>query len=249
MKMRVDGRTVLITGGSAGIGLATAEAFRAAGSEVIICGRDAARLQQAREIVPGIQAVRCDLARDEEIERLVATVRQDFPTLSILVNNAGVLHTNDVLAGTGGHQWITDEVRVNLIAPMALTSLLLPILQQQESSAIVIVSSGLALTPLASAPVYSATKAALHSFSHALRYRLNGTSVKVVEVLPPFVDTGMTRGLTAPKIAPETVARAIVRGIERDRHDVRIGQIRSLHLLSRLSPSFAERVLNRSLAE
>ncbi len=131
---------------------------------------------------------------------------------------------------------------------MKLTSLLLPILQRQDSSAIVIVSSGLALVPVAGASVYSATKAALHSFSHSLRYRLRETPVKVFEVLPPWVDTDLSRGLNIPKIPPETVAKAILQGLERNRYEVRVGQIKPLYVMSRLAPSFAERMLNRAIS-
>lgn len=246
--MRTSGNTVLITGGSAGIGLATARVFSAAGNTVIICGRDEDRLRQAKMSLPALYTIRCDLTREEEIERLVATVRRDFPALSILVNNAGAADADDFLTGNGSRQWIEDEVRINLIAPLTLTHLLLPILQSQGSAAIVIMSSGLALTPFARAPVYSATKAALHSFSRALRYRLRGTSVKVVEVLPPWVDTDLARAVDVPKISPTTVAQAILHGVKHDRSEVRVGQVKALYALGRLAPSLAERLVNKPIA-
>lgn len=240
--------TVLITGGSAGIGLATAKALIATDNTVIVCGRDQIRLERAKEAVPGIHTIRCDVTRDDDLAYLLKRVQSDFPGLNILVNNAAVMHIGDFIESVGGPERIEEEVCTNLLAPMKLTSLLLPALQQQATAAIVIVSSGLAYVPVANVAVYSATKAALHSFSHSLRHRLRKTVVKVFELLPPLVDTDLSRTLHMPKIQAEQVAKALLRGLERERYEVRVGMVKPLYIASQLVPLLAERILNKAFS-
>jgi uncharacterized oxidoreductase len=246
--MRTRDNTVLITGGSAGIGLATAKAFVTAGNTVIVCGRDQVRLERAKEAVPGIHTIRCDVTRDDELADLLARVQSDFPRLNTLINNAAVMHFYDFAESLGVPERIEDEVYTNLLAPLKLTSLLLPVLQQQAAAAIIIVSSGLAYVPVANVAVYCATKAALHSFSHSLRHRLKKTSIKVFELLPPPVDTDLARVLRMPKIPAEQVAKELLRGLERDRYEVRVGMVKSLHMVSQLAPLLTERMLNKAFS-
>lgn len=246
--MRTRDNTVLITGGSAGIGLATAKAFVAAGNTVIVCGRDQARLERAKEAVPAIHTIQCDVARDDELANLLNRIQSDFPRLNILINNAAVMHICDFVESARGPEGIEEEVRTNLLAPMKLTSLLLPVLQQQTTAAIVIVSSGLAYVPVANVAVYCATKAALHSFSHSLRHQLRKTVIKVFELLPPLVDTDLARPLHMPKIQAEQVAKELLRGLERDRYEVRVGMVKSLHMASQLAPRLTERMLNKAFS-
>jgi short-subunit dehydrogenase involved in D-alanine esterification of teichoic acids len=246
--MRTRDNTVLITGGSAGIGLAIAKAFAGAGNTVIVCGRDQARLEKAREAVPGIHTIQCDVASDDELDNLLSRVRNDFPQLNVLVNNAAMMCIYDFVESPGVPEKIKDEVSTNLMAPMKLSSLFLPLLQQQATAAIVIVSSGLAYVPVADLAVYCATTAALHSFSHSLRYRLSKTAIKVFELLPPLVDTELARSLHMPKIRPEQVAGALLKSLARERYEVRVGQVNPLHILNQLAPSLAERLLNQAFS-
>src|SRR5207249_1542981 len=159
-------------------------------------------------------------------------------------NNAAIMHIGDFGASAGGAERIEEEVCTNLLAPMKLTSLLLPILQQQATAAIVIVSSGLAYVPVANVAVYCATKAALHSFSHSLRHQLRGAGIKVFELLPPLVDTTLSRTLHMPKIHVEQVAQELLKGLERERYEIRVGMVKSLHVASQLAPRLTERILN-----
>lgn len=246
--MKTRDNTVLITGGSAGIGLATAKMFVAAGSTVIVCGRDQARLEKAREAIPNIHTIRCDISKDDELAYLLDKVQSDFPQLNILVNNAAMMHICDFAENFGVTEKIEDEVGTNLLAPLKLTSLLLPVLQQQATAAIVIVSSGLAYVPVANLAVYCATKAALHSFSHSLRYRLRKTAVKVFELLPPLVDTDLSRTLCMPKIQTDQVAEELLRGLARDRYEVRVGQVKPLHIISQVAPVLTEHMLNKAFS-
>ena len=246
--MRIRENTILITGGSAGIGLAIAKSLASSGNTVIICGRDQGRLAQAKAAVPALHTIQCDIAKDDDLAVLQKRIESDFPRLNILINNAAIMHIGDFGASVEGTERIEEEVCTNLLAPMKLTSLLLPLLQQQASAAIVIVSSGLAYVPVANVAVYCATKAALHSFAHSLRYQLRGTGVKVFELLPPLVDTNLSRTLHMPKIHAEQVAKALLRGLEREHYEVRVGMVKSLHVVSQLAPQLAERMLNKAFS-
>jgi len=246
--MRTRDNTVLITGGSAGIGLAIAKALVAAGNTVIVCGRDQSRLEKARAAVPGMHIIRCDVSRDDELAGLLARVKRDFPQLNVLINNAAMMRIYDYCESSGVPEQIEEEVRTNLLAPMKLTSRLLPLLKEQDTAAIVLVSSGLAYVPVANVAVYCATKAALHSFSRTLRYRLRSTPIKVFELLPPLVDTDLARTLHMPKIQADEVARALLKGLERERYEVRVGMVKPLHIASRFAPWLAERMLNKAFS-
>src|SRR5437660_5319200 len=246
--MQTRGNTVLITGGSAGIGLATAKALVAAGNTVIVCGRDQTRLERAKEAVPGIFTIQCDITRDDDLADLLKRVQSDFPRVNILINNAATMYIRDFAENADGSEKIEEEVDTNFLAPMKLTSRLLPLLQQQATAAIVIVSSGLAYVPVANVAVYSATKAGLHAFSHALRHQLKKTGIKVFELLPPLVDTDLLRTLHMPKMRAEQVARELLRGLERDRYEIRVGMVKPLYMASQLVPLLTERMLNKAFS-
>lgn len=246
--MRTNANTVLITGGSAGIGLAIAKRLAAGGNTVIVCGRDESRLEQARIAVPGLHTIRCDLSRTDELISLRDRMTRDFPGLNVLINNAAMMRIYDFCESPGVPEQIEAELRTNLLAPMQLTSLLLPLLQAQEQAAIVIVSSGLAYVPVSNVAVYCATKAALHSFAQSLRARLRRTPIKVFELLPPLVDTELARTLRMPKLQPDDVARALLHGLARDHYEIRVGMVKSLHIASKLMPSLAQRLLNTAFS-
>lgn len=246
--MHISGNTVLITGGSAGIGLAIAKALLAADNTVIVCGRDPLRLETARRAVPGLFTIQCDITRDDDLAELLKRIQRDFPRLNILINNAAVMHLCDFVNGAEGSVAIEEEVQINLLAPLKLTSMLLPLLQRQAAAAVVIVSSGLAYVPVSRATVYCATKAALHSFSHTLRHRLRKTGVRVFELLPPLVDTDLSRTLHMPKMRAERVAATLLKGLKREHYEVRVGMVKPLYMASQFLPLFAERMLNRAFA-
>ena len=186
--MKLASNVVLITGGASGIGLALAERFLAADSEVVICGRRRDRLAMARKKHPRLQARVCDVAEESDRVSLFRWAVRKFPGLNILVNNAGI-QRRVALAGPEKWKDTRQEIAVNLEAPVHLTKLFIPHLLEREEPAIVNITSGLAFTPLAVAPVYSATKAALHSFTLSLRHQLSGTPIRVVEIIPPVVNT------------------------------------------------------------
>ncbi len=246
--MKLSGHKVLITGGSAGIGYELAREFLARGNKVAICGRDSGRLSKARIELAGVETIQCDLALPTDVEKLAQQAGEQLGGLSILVNNAGV-QQNYSFVDVEATQAATDaawEVQVNLTAVIALTALCLPMLRTSPSAAVVNVSSVFALTtPKASAAVYCASKAAVHSFSQALRYQFEDSlpNVQVYEVMPPLVDTAMTRGRGSGKLSPRQVAVATFLGLESDRYEIRVGKAKLLAALQRLAPPLTARIL------
>jgi uncharacterized oxidoreductase len=188
--MRLDSNTVLITGGASGIGLGLAERFRKAGSEVIVCGRREGKLREAQQRLPGLRTRVCDVATEEGRAALADWAVREFPALNVLVNNAGI-QLRSSLTDPGEWEQSHEAIAINLEAPIHLAMLFAPHLRRQERAAIVNVTSGLAFAPMARVPVYCATKAALHSFTVSLRHQLAGSSVEVLEIIPPAVDTDL----------------------------------------------------------
>ena len=188
--MELGSNTVLVTGGASGIGLALAGRFLEAGSAVIACGRRAEKLQEAKAIHPELETRVCDLAREEERAALVRWATEKFPRLNVLVNNAGI-QLRVSLSDPREWERVRQEIAINFDAAAHLSMLFVPHLRAQPRSAIVNVTSGLAFVPLARVPVYSATKAAIHSFTRSLRLQLAGTGVGVIEIIPPAVNTDL----------------------------------------------------------
>lgn len=190
--MNLSGNTVLITGGASGIGLAFAERFLKAGSQVIVCGRRAEKLAGAKQRFPELQTRVCDVGDEEDRTALAAWAAREYPGLNVLVNNAGIQHRFD-LAEPKTEEWSSyqQELRINLEAPIHLSMLFLPLLAGRSNATIINVTSGLAFTPMASAPIYCATKAALHSFTMSLRFKAAPMGVAVIEVVPPAVQTDL----------------------------------------------------------
>jgi uncharacterized oxidoreductase len=189
--MDLGGNTALVTGGASGIGLAIARRLMEAGSRVIACGRREDRLREAAGALPGLETRVCDLAREDDRVALARWAAETFPELNLLVNNAGIQRRFQ-LAEPEAWGETKQEIAINLDAAIHLSLLLLPHLRERERPAIVNVTSGLAFVPMASAPVYCATKAALHSFTLSLRHQLRDTPVRVVEIIPPAVNTDLS---------------------------------------------------------
>lgn len=187
--MRTSGQTMLITGGGSGIGRALAEAFHRRGNQVIVAGRRQAALDEVARANPGIATAVLDVTSAQDIDRFTQQLANDFPKLDVLINNAGIMGAEDWSAQAPDTAVAQATIATNLLAPILLTAGLLPLLRRQACSTVVNVSSGLAFLPRADTPTYSATKAAIHSFSESLRHQLQGTGVDVVEIAPPYVQT------------------------------------------------------------
>ncbi len=241
----IAGQDALVTGGSAGIGLALARALQAHGARVGICARDADRLKTVAAENPGLQTFVADVGRTDDLRRLCSEVSERLGGLSILVNNAGIQYqyrfpeapAEDILAK------VDHELSVNFGGMVKLTALLMPQLLQAPEAVIVNMSSSLAITPKASAPVYCASKAAVHSFSRSLRYQLEDAKsrVAVLDVMPPLVDTAMTAGRWQGRLLPEHVAAAVIEAVLEGREVLKLGDTVRLDVLNRLAPRLAAR--------
>lgn len=223
--MQTSGNTIFITGGAVGIGLALAEAFLRTGNTVIICGRRADKLAKAKDRLPELHTIVADITQPSEREQLLVTLQRDFPHVNVLVNNAGIQRFLDLTSGPHVFDAGHSEIETNLVAPLHLSTLFVPLFKQQPQAAIINVTSGLGFTPLAIFPVYCATKAGLHALSLSLRYQLRETSVRVFEVIPPIVNTELKgdqqpdpRGIPASVVADETV-----KALGSDQYEVAIG--------------------------
>ena len=192
--MNFEKSTILITGGNSGIGRGIAESLLALGAQVIITGRDIRRIGEVLQANPGMAGYQLDISDAADIERFAALVIERHPALNAVIHNAGVMFIEEVLAEPYDLDTTEKTIATNLLGPIRLTAALLPHLRAQQEAAIVTVSSGLAFVPRADALTYSATKAAIHSWSLGLRHELRRTSVAVVEIAPPLVATGLTPG-------------------------------------------------------
>lgn len=186
--MKLTGNTVLITGGGSGIGRGLAEALHQRGNKVIISGRRKAALEATTTANPGMESIELDVANSESIASVASELVKKYPALNVLINNAGIMQP-DAVDKPVNDAAVTAMVKTNLLGPILMTSALLEHLKQQPAAAVVNVTSGLAFTPLAMTATYCATKAALHSFSLSQRYLLQSSSVKVIELAPPYVQT------------------------------------------------------------
>jgi uncharacterized oxidoreductase len=200
--MNLSGNTILITGGGSGIGRGLAEAFHVLGNQVVIAGRRQSALEETTAANPGMKSIALDIENPDAIRAFAARAAAEFPSLNVLVNNAGIMRRENLLAQRPDLADAEAIVTTNLLGPIRLTAALLPVLQKQPHSTIINVSSGLAFLPLALTPTYCATKAALHSYSLSLRHQLRATTTEVLELIPPYVATDLMDGASDPHAMP-----------------------------------------------
>lgn len=239
--MDVNGKTVLLTGGSAGIGREMARQLKSRGAKVILTGRDPARLEAIKG--EGFEVIAADLSHADGVDALVAAL-EDRP-IDILINNAGQGVDHDFRVAAPDADAADACVYANLSAPIRLITALLPRLRTRPEAAIVNVTSGLAIAPRAGSPVYCATKAALRSYTMALRAQLKGERILVVEGLPPVVDTQMTAGRSGNKMSPQECARQILAALYDGRAEANVGMVSLLKRVYSISPAFARNIMLR----
>jgi uncharacterized oxidoreductase len=200
--MDLTGNTILITGGGSGIGRGLAEELHKLGNQVIVAGRRRRALDETTAANPGMKSMQFDIQDPDDLRFFAAQAAAEFPTLNVLINNAGIMRPEKLLAQQSDLADAEAIVATNLLGPIRLTAALLPLLAKQPRSAVMNVSSGLAFLPLALTPTYCATKAAIHSYTLSLRYQLKGTTTEVLELIPPYVATSLMSGASDPRAMP-----------------------------------------------
>jgi short-subunit dehydrogenase involved in D-alanine esterification of teichoic acids len=246
--MKLSDNIVFITGGSSGIGLALAKGFWELKNTVIICGRNSDKLKRVEEGFPEIHAIQCDVANEGDVKQAFESIKNKFGFLSILVNNAGIQYRFDFRKDKDALKKINEEIDINFRAVVHLTNIFMPLLVKAPQAAIVNVSSGLGIVPKKSAPGYCATKAAIHAFSKSLRYQLEETSIKVIELFPPFTDTDMTKGRDKDvhRESPDFVAREFFEKFAKGHCEIKPGLMNIVLLqMNRFLPSLAEKIAKK----
>jgi len=243
--MRLSGKKILITGGGSGIGLELARRLAGA-NHVIIAGRDEAQLERARAEVPALHPIRLDVTSETEERDAMASLAADQGGLDVLVNNAR-LFRNYPLTSPDAEKKSVDDIEVNGVGVVRMTCLALPLLGASHEAGIVFISSPISLGAVPGYAVYGATKAAVRALARSLRAELAGTGIRVFDAMPPVADTGPVRDVDVPKVSPGTVADAIVAGLEQDREEIRIGRIRQLVPLARISPRLGDRLVRQAV--
>jgi uncharacterized oxidoreductase len=244
--MRLKENTILITGGSSGIGLTLSKVLLKKGNTIIICGRSSEKLAAAKKLHAQLITYQCDLSIAEECVQLAEKVRKNHPDLNILINNAAIVNRIDFINDKDAMAKAEDEYATNLMAPLRLIKLLHRTLSTNSSPAIINVTTGLIYAPRVVYPFYNSTKSALHSFTQTLRIRFKDEKTKVVEAMFPAVDTPWHKG-RPPKIAisSEKAVNEMIKGLEKGKPEIRVGGAKILHLVSRLAPAFALRKVNQ----
>lgn len=243
--MTLQNNTILITGGSSGLGLEMARQFIHSGNKVIICSKTPEKLRQAREELPEITTYTCDISIEEERKKLSQWIAENYPKINILINNAAIVHRIHFAEDRNSYEKSVKEIAINLLAPIHLSKLFLPILSANPEAKIINITTGLVYVPRIDYPFYNATKAALHSFTQVLRNQLKNKSIRVIEVLFPVVDTPWHEG-NPPKIAITTkkAVNEMIKGLIAGKDEIKVGKVKLLYYLSRFAPKFAFQKIN-----
>ena len=250
--MKLTGRTVLITGGTSGIGLELAAQLLARDNVVIVTGRNDEGLDAARGRHPGLHAFKSDVSDADGIRHLHADVTARFPQLDTLVNNAGVMR-NLNLAENRSLEDVTREIDIDLSGPIRMVQQFLPHLQRRSDALIVMVSSGIAFVPFSIAPVYSAAKAGVRAYTRCLRTQLANSSVRVVELAPPGTETPLMKvefaAMDGPRNMPVgTLVGHLITGVEKGKTDIRPGLSKVLNIASRVAPDLVFNQMSKAAA-
>ena len=249
--MRLSNQIVLITGGSSGIGLALAHKFSNQNNTVIITGRDLTKLEFIKVSFPQVHVFQSDVTDDAEVRMLVDDIQEKFGGIDVLVNNAGIMNLVDAGNELNDLSKQMQEIEINYNSPIRMLHYFLPQLKRSNNPVLVNVSSGLAYVPFAQAPVYSGTKSALHFWTLGIRSQLKRHNIKVVELLPPVVDTPLAHGADVTEddnlkpMSPEKLADIFWKDFVNGKEEITPGISKQLKLMSRLGPKFIFNQLNK----
>ena len=244
--MNIQNKKILITGGGSGIGFAIAKAFSEKGNQIILAGRNEEKLEKASLSLKNTSYIVCDVSDDRDVKNLVKQINENFRGIDILVNNAGVAKPQPLISPDGIYENAKYEMEINYLSVLRLTERLLPFLKASHEAAIINIQSIVSYSPNSNIATYSATKAALHSYSQSLRLVLQKTNphIKVFEVFPPFVDTDLTKGLETEKMSPTEVAQDILASVSKDEYAIRNGKTKNIYQLFLQSPEDALNKIN-----
>lgn len=250
--MELKGKTILITGGTAGIGLEAVKQFLNEGLKVVITGRDQVKLDKIKQQYPAIIAIKSDIAIEEDAISFYQQVEK-LGGIDILYNNAGVLKLSSNL-GIKSDSHLADaayEMNVNYLGIIRLNNLFIEMLKSKKESAIINTTSILSYVPSLIEATYSASKVALRFYTEALRKNLEiiQSNVKIFELLPPVVNTEMTTSRNDKKISPETLVQTLIKGLKKDQYTIRVGDTKAVYILNRLFPKLAFRLVNPKKAD
>ncbi|MCV9386865.1 SDR family oxidoreductase [Reichenbachiella ulvae] len=252
--MNLSENTILVTGGTSGIGYEMAKEFLKRDNKVIITGRNEQKLQKAVQELKGAIGIACDVSQPDQIQQLYQQIEKEHPDLNILINNAGVMLTINLQAHKLSERDLTQEFDINVKGTIWMNDAFLPLLGKNSHSATVTVSSGLAFAPLPITPIYCATKAALHSYSLSLREQLKNTSIKVFELAPPATKTELLAGFEEEDmegVTPMTVEALVakfIEGLSKDKLEICPGQASQLKFMGRFFPNFILKQLSKPIA-
>ena len=244
-------QTVLITGGGSGIGLALAKKFLEYNNTVIITGRNLAKLEKVKQENPQIHIYQNDVTDDVQVKMLADDIQEKFDGLDVLINNAGIMNLVDTGNENNDLQKQMQEIEINYNSPIRVLHYFLPLLKKSKNAVLVNVSSGLAYVPFAPAPVYSGTKSALHFWTLGIRPQLKPHGIKVIELLPPVVDTPLAHGADIAEddnlkpMPPEKLANLFWKGYSKGAEEITPGISSALKIMSRLAPKFIFKQLNK----
>ncbi|MCF8277518.1 MAG: SDR family NAD(P)-dependent oxidoreductase [Flavobacteriales bacterium] len=242
---------VLITGGGSGIGLALAQKFLQHGNTVIITGRNLTKLEEVKGEFPELHIFQSDVTKEEDVKKLVGQLQAEFGGIDVLVNNAGIMNLVDAGNESNDLKKQFQEIEINYHAPIRMLHHFLPQLKKSKHAVLINVSSGLAYVPFAQAPVYSGTKSALHFWTQGIRPQLKQHNIRVVELLPPVVDTPLAHGADIAEddnlkpMPPEKMANIFWKDFTNGKDEITPGISTQLRLMSRLAPKFIFKQLNK----
>ncbi|MDQ6527599.1 SDR family NAD(P)-dependent oxidoreductase [Flavobacterium sp. LHD-85] len=244
--MEISNSTIVITGGSSGLGFEMCQQFIERGNNVITCSRSLEKLEDAKKRLPGLVIYKCDIARELECEDFAEWLRINYPKMNVLINNAAIVNKTYFVEDQFSLEKMNDEFSVNLNAPIRLIKLLYPILIQNQNPKIINITTGLVYVPRVIYPFYNAAKVGLHSFTQVLREQLKQEKkVRIIEVLFPVVDTPWHKG-NPPKIAisPQKAVSEMLERISQNQVEIRIAKVKMLYFLFRVAPRFAFQKIN-----
>ncbi|MGL1902129.1 MAG: SDR family NAD(P)-dependent oxidoreductase [Fibrobacterales bacterium] len=251
--MKLTNNTILITGGSSGIGFQMAKVLLKRNNVVIITGRNQEKLDDVKSRLPGITTIQSDVSNPQDVQELYTQVSTEYPDLNILINNAGIMWTINLQDHSYNLEELTKELDINVKGTIWMNDLFLPLLKKNKNSATVTVSSGLAFVPLPISPVYCATKAALHSYTQSLREQLCNSDVSVFELAPPATATELLdtfdeenlKGISVMSV--KDMVDAFMVGFAKNRLEIRPGQSNQLRFMSRFFPRFILKQMSKTV--